>query len=308
MIFTNSNQYKNLKLTLDSIITDSAASGKSDLIHPKWMIQKKMADAYVEDQEVGGPGMLQVKPQGAGAAVSTIIEGYTKRYTATTKALHLHIAEEALDDSKYEQYINAAKRLTRSAYKTQDYEATQILILSTDASQLGGDAVALGSASHTLPSGATWSNLASSTFGYSTPSRSALIAGITATGLYKSQNGIEEGYQVEKIVCPLTQWASWEGIVKSTGVPESNANELNVVGPRGSMGGITVVPVKYWDSASTSAWGLITDVEGGLQFRQRKAVESRTWVDNDAMVMKYGVSYRSDAGWSDARAWYQGNT
>jgi hypothetical protein len=74
------------------------------------------------------------------------------------------------------------------------------------------------------------------------------------------------------------------------------------------MGGIEVVPVKYIDAASTTIWGCITDADNGLQWRNRRKVKSRTWVDNDAEVMKYGVSYRATKGWSDARGWYQGNT
>lgn len=304
-IITTSNIYKSLKAILDNIITDPTDSGRGSLIYPKYMEVKSMSDNYEIDQEVAGTLLLKEKAEGAVAQVGTIQEGYEKRYIARTYALHLHIAEESLEDTKYDKYINAATRLTRSAYKTQDIDATNVLIRSTSSSYVGGDGVALGSGSHTLPYGGTWSNIADT---YSTPSRAALIAAITKIGKYVSQNGITEGYEVKKIVCPLAQWAAWEGIIKSQGVPESNANEMNVVGPKGSHSGIEVVPVKYWDAASTTAWGIVTDADNGLQWRNRRKVRSRTWTDNDAEVMKYGVSYRSDRSWSDARGWYQGNT
>ena len=304
-IIITSNVYKSLKTILDNVITDPVDSGKSDLIYPKWMDVKSMADNYVIDQEVAGSLLLQQKAEGANAEVGSIQEGYEKRYIARTYALHLHIAEESLEDSKYEQYINAAKRLTRSGYKTQDFDATNVIIRSTSSTYTGGDGVSLGSASHTLPYGGTWSNIADT---YQTPSRAVLIGAITKVGKYPSQNGLTEGYMIKKIVCPLAQWAVWEGILKSTQVPESNANELNVVGPKGSMAGIEVVPIKYLDASSTTIWGAVTDADNGLQWRNRRKMRSRTWVDNDAEVMKYGVSYRSDRGWSDARGWYQGNT
>lgn len=304
-IIVSSNVYKSLKAILDNIITDPTDSGKASQIFPKYMDVKSMSDAYEIDQEVAGTLLLQEKAEGANAEVGSIQEGYETRYIARTYALHLHVAEEALEDTKYDKYIAAASRLTRSAYKTQDIDATNTLIRSTSSSYTGGDGVALGSASHTLAYGGTWSNVADT---YSTPSRAALIAAITKVGKYVSQNGITEGYEVKKIVCPLAQWASWEGILKSSGVPESNNNELNVVGPKGSHSGIEVVPVKYWDAASTTAWGIVTDADNGLQWRNKRKVRSRTWVDNDAEVMKYGVSYRATRGWSDARTWYQGNT
>ena len=304
-IITTSNVYKSLKAILDNIITDPVESGQKKLIYPKWMEVKSMSDNYEIDQEIGGTQLLQEKAEGQVATVGLVQEGFETRYIARTYALHLHVAEEALEDTKYEKYINAAKRLTFSAYKTQDIDASNVVIRSTNSTYTGGDGVVLGSSAHTLPFGGTWSNIADT---YQTPSRAALIAAITKVGKYPSQNTITEGYMVEKIVCPLAQWAVWEGIVNSTLVPESNANEMNVVGPRGSQGGIEVVPIKYLDAASTTLWGCITDVKNGLQWRNRRKTKSRTWVDNDAEVMKYGLSYRSARGWSDARGWYQGNT
>jgi len=295
---------KGLKTILDNIVTDPE-SGKGDLIYPKYMLVKNMSDNYEIDQEVAGTQLLQEKAEGANATVASIQEGFETRYIARTQALHLHVAEEALEDSKYDKYINAAKRLTRSAYKTQDYDATNILIRSTNSSYTGGDGVCLGSSAHTLPYGGTWSNIADV---YQTPSRAALIAAITKVGKYPSPNGLTEGFMIKKVVCPLAQWAVWEGILKSGNVPETMSNEINVVGPKGSMGGIEVVPVKYLDASSTTLWGCITDADNGLQWRNRRKIKSRTWVDNDAEVMKYGVSYRAAKGWSDARGWYQGNT
>jgi hypothetical protein len=303
-IITTTNIYKSLKAVLDNIITDPTDSGKGDLIFPKFMEVKSMSDNFEIDQEVAGTLLLREKAEGAVAEVGSIQEGYEKRYVARTWALHLHIAEEAIEDTKYDKYISAAKRLTRSGYKTQDFDATNLLIRATSSSYLGGDGVCLASASHTLPYGGVWSNIADS---YATPSRAALIAAVTKAGKYPSPNGMTEGYQIKHLVGPLAQWNVWEGILKSRLVPESAFNEINVVGPGGSQSGIDFIPVKYLDQASTTFWGATTDADNGLQWRNRRKMRSRTWVDNDAEVMKYGVSYRADKGWSDARGWYQGN-
>jgi len=301
-IFTNSAQYRNLKATLDNIITDPTESPEKDLLFPKYLEIKSMSDNYEDDAEVAGTLLLQEKPEGATAAVGNIQEGGVKRYISRTMALHLHIAEEALEDSKYDKYINAAKRLVRSGYKTQDIDATAMLIRSTNTDYPGGvDNLCLGNASHTTPYGQTWSNIADT---YATPSRAALIAAITKVGKYPSPNGITEGYTIKKIVCPLVQWAVWEGILGSAQVPESGNNEINVV----KKLGIEVIPIKYWDASSTTAWGAITDADNGLQWRHRRKLRRRSWVDNDAEVMKFGVSYREAHGWSDPRGWYQGNT
>ncbi len=297
-IITTSAIFRDLKSTLDNIITDPT---KKDQLFPKWCEVKSMSDNYEDDAEVAGSLYLQEKPEGANAAIGTIQEGYTTRYIARTHALHMHIAEEAIEDGKYDKYVNAATRLTHSAYKTQDIDATNILIRSTNSAYVGGDGVVLGSASHTLPYGGTWSNIAGT---YQTPSRAAVIAARAAVGKYPSPNGMIEGQQLEAILCPLAQLGAWEGIVGSELVPESANNEINVV----KKMSLKVIEIKYWDAASTTAWGIKTDADNGFQWRNRRKIKSRTWVDNDAEIMKYGVSGRWARGYSDPRCWYQGNT
>src|SRR5438045_7887174 len=102
-IIVSSNVYKSLKAILDNVITDPA-TGVKDLVYPKWCDVKSMSDNYEIDQEVAGSLLAQEKAEGANAAVGSIQEGYETRYIARTFALHLHIAEEALEDSKYDKY------------------------------------------------------------------------------------------------------------------------------------------------------------------------------------------------------------
>src|SRR4051812_47278470 len=113
-IITTSVEYKSLKATLDNILTDPVDSPAKDLLYPKWMEVKSMSDNWEEDSELAGTLLFQEKAEGATAIVGTIQEGGSKRYTSRTMALHLHVAEEAIEDSKYDKYINAAKRLTKS--------------------------------------------------------------------------------------------------------------------------------------------------------------------------------------------------
>ena len=301
-IVTTSNVFRNLKKTLDNICTDPLDNPEKDLLYPKYMEVKSMSDNYEDDAEIAGTLLFAEKAEGQAAGVGNIQEGGLKRYVSRTMAQHLHIAEEALEDSKYEKYIQASARLVKSGYKTQDVDAANVINRSTNTAYTGGlDAVILGSASHTLPYGGTWSNIATT---YSTPSRAALIGANTAIRKYVSQNGLVEGYMPKTIVCPVAQWAAWRWIVGSTLVPESNNNEINVAKELG----MEVVAVKYLDASSVTQWGIVTDAENGLQWRNRRKLRKRTWVDNDAEVMKFGVSYREAHGWSDPRSWYQGNT
>lgn len=297
-IVTTSAVYRSLKDTLDNIVNDDLGGAKAEMAMPKYFEVESMDDAYVDDLEMAGPGYLTEKPEGQDATVGTIQEGFVTRYIARTFGMKLLITEETLEDEKYDQVIQAGRRLNYSAIKTQEQDGANVLNRATNTSYVGGDGQPLASASHPLPGGGTYSNTLSTAFA---PSRAALI--VVTTNLMKmvGPSGIPEGYKGSKIVCPAEQWAAWEGIIGSKNVPESNNNEINVA----NRMGLSIVPVIFWTSATN--WLIKTDAPQGLTWKWRRKLRNRTWVDNDAEVMKYSVSYRSTRGWTNPRGVYFSN-
>ena len=115
---------------------------------------------------------------------------------------------------------------------------------------------------------------------------------------YPGHDGITEGYEPAIVVCPTEQWATWAGLVGSRMDPTTGAfNEINVVNQTLDL---KVVANKYWSNTTTN-WAMLTDCEYALNFRWRRRPRSRTWVDNDQELMKYGISARWARGWSDPR-------
>jgi len=284
-----------LKETLNVIVDDKTDNVEGSLIMKKWCDELSMKDNYEDDLEMGGPGLASDKPEGTELALGTLREGFLTRYLARTYGLKLIITEEAMEDAKYDKAIAAAKRLKRSMYKTIDIDATALLMRMFNSSYVGGDGVSLGSSSHTLPHGGTWSNILATPM---SPSRMAFIVATTQMRQYPGHDGITEGVEPKKVLCPTAQWAVWRGIVGSSHAPEAGEfNEINVVNQDFD---IEVVPIKYWTNSTTN-WAILTDSENGLNFRFRRKPRSNTWVDNDNMVMKYGISARWARGWSDAR-------
>lgn len=284
-----------LKETLNDIIDDDSDGYESGADYKVWCDTKTMRDAWEDDQEYGGPGLASEKAEGEEMATGTINEGYTTRYMARTFALKLHVTEEAMEDNKYEKVIRAASRLKRSMYKTIDIDCTYMLARATNASYVGGDGVALGSTAHTLPDGGTWSNLLATA---ASPSRAAIIAATSQIRKFPGHDGITEGCEPKRVLCPTEQWAVWEGLLKSGKAPENNNNEINVVN---SSLNLTVKPLKHWAN-TTTAWGIQTDADNGMNIRFRRKPRSRSWVDNAEEVMSYGISARWARGWSDARS------
>jgi hypothetical protein len=215
---------------------------------------------------------------------------------AKSFGLRLIITEEAMDDCKYEKIIDASRRLKRAIWKTVDIETTQMLVRMFNTAYVGGDGQPLGSASHTLPLGGTFSNIPGAA---ASPSKVAIVADTTAMRQLPGHDGIVEGYEPEKVVFPTAQWATWEELVGSKFTPvTNNFAEINVVNSSLSL---KLVPNKYWNNTTTH-YMYLTDAPNKLNLRWRKRPEPTTWVENSQLLMNHAINGRWTRGWSDPRA------
>jgi len=293
-IFT-STIANSLKLTLDNVIDDDLDGYEKKAMFTKWCDIQSMEDNWVDDLEMGGPGLASEKVEGDDMTVGTLQEGAITRYIARTFAQKLIVTEEAMEDRKYPQVLEGARRLKRSMWKTADVDSTFMLVRATTTGYVGGDGQTLASTAHTLPAGGTFSNKMTVA---ASPSRIAMAQLTSQIKKLPGHDSITEGYMPVCVLCPVEQWYVWDGITLSTKAPEPGAfNEINVV----NRMNLDVYPLPYW-SNTTTAWAVKTDVDNGLNFKWRRRPRSRTWVDNDQELMKYGISARWARGWSDPRA------
>lgn len=283
--------YNALKNTLEKVIDDPGA--EKNVIFKKWMTIKNMKDQWEDDLETGGPGLAAQVEEGAEIPMGTIREGERIRYRARKYGLRLVVTEEAMADNKYPKAIDAAKRNARALWKTADIDATSILTraFNTAYTHIGGQP--LCSNAQTLPHGGTFSNVLATPM---SPSRTSVIIARTQAMLYPGHDGVTEGTDLKRVLFPTAQWGVWDGILDSAKVPESNANEINVVNKLD----ITPVPIKYWNNSTTN-YVYQTDSDDGLNFRWRRKPKSRTWVENSQELMNYSISARWTHGISDAR-------
>ena len=289
---------RQLQKTLDKIITDKTDGVEGSQFRKDWAESDTMDSAYVDFLEVGGPGLASQKPEGVDMLAGTLKEGYMTRVIARTYALRMSITEEAMEDGKYPEGIKLARRLKRAMFKTQDIDMTNILVRAWNTAYPGGDGLPLFSASHTLPHGGTFSNTMATPMA---ASRQAVLVARAAVRKLPSQDGITEGYMLEKVVCPVDQESIWEGILQSEKVPDSNFNEVNVV--RGLKLGRTPVAIPYWQSTATN-YAFRTSADGAPTFYTRRSPRSRTWVNESQEVMHYGISGRWAKMWTDPRSMY----
>lgn len=294
-VVTTSVIFRSLKATLDDIFTDDLARAKKSRVFPKYLEETNMSDEYDDDLEMAGPGLATEKKEAQDIEVGDIMEGSPTRYKARTFALRVIVSEEALEDSKYQKTIDAASRLTWSAIKTQEYDAANVLNRAATSGYTGGDGVTLASASHTLPSGGTYSNQLSTGMA---PGRIAVQLARAALRKMIGPSGLIEGYMATGVICPVDQESDWEIILGSPNVPESANNGINPV--KGMK--LDLIPVPYWTS-TTTAWGLKTDAPSGGKWKWRRKMRQKSYVDEDAEVLKYKVSYRAARGWTNPR-WF----
>jgi len=292
-----STVWDTLKNTIDTIVDDSNTKWEAKADFTKWMEQRSMSDAYEDDLEMAGPGLASEVSETVEIPVGDLREGSIYRYTARKFGLKMVVSEEAVADSKYQNVFRFTDRLSRSLWKTADIDAANILVRATDSNYVGGDGVVLGSASHTLAEGGTYSNLMSTAM-----SPSAAAVGIATSAIRKQvgHDGQVEGYEPTAVMFPTEQWKLWAELTESSMAPEGgNYAKINVV--KGLN--LKTIPIRQWSNTTTN-YCFLTDAPDQPNWRWRQKPEKRSWLVNDNQVMYYSVHARWANGYSDPRAFY----
>lgn len=285
-----------LKDTLDGVQYDTSDGLEAKAVYKKFVEVGNMPDAYLDDLELGGPQLMSVKNEGTEIQTMTLNEGNLTRYIPRVVAGKIVITEEAMDDNKYPESINMSRHLKRSAVQTVEYDWGIYLGRATSTSQLGGDGVALASTAHTLPGGGTFSNMLGTAAALSTV---ALTNAFAQLMQYPGYNGLISPVRPKAIVYPVQLWGTAMTIKNSTMDPSTgNFSATNVI--KDEYGSLEWIPQPFW-TATTTKWLVTTDAEKGLRHLWKKKYSTRTWVDNDNMVMKHAGSQRYAIGHTNAR-------
>lgn len=285
-----------LKDTLDGVQMDKSDGLEAKAVYKKFVDVSDMPDAYLDDLELGGPQLMSVKAEGSEIASMNLNEGNLMRYIPRVVAGKITITEEAMDDNKYPEAINMSRHLKRSGVQTVEYDWGIYLGRATSTSQLGGDGVPLASTAHTLPGGGTFSNMLGTAAALSTV---ALTNAFAQLMQYPGYNGLIAPVRPKSVVYPVQLWGTAMTIKNSTMDPSTgNFTATNVI--KDEYGDLEWIPQPYW-TATTTKWLVRTDAEKGLRHLWKKKYSTRTWVDNDNMVMKHAASQRYAIGHTNAR-------
>lgn len=290
----NANIAPTLKPTLDIVWGDQMKG------EPDWkqcgFKQSNTSDAYIDDQEFAHTGVMPAKAQGAMMAIDTIQQGYSRRYTMVTYALRMVVAKEAIDDCKYDEAIAGTKSLKRSGILAQEFQGAGVFINAFSSSYVGGDGVALCSASHPLPKGGTASNTLSTPMSLSETAVETMWAAMSK--LPGSNGYVQAGYELKKLVVPKELWFRANRILKSEQQNDTANNAKNIL--KGM--GIEIGSNRYFTS-TTNWWG-VSDLDSGLRWVTREALKFDEETTGSNLTKTFFAWQRFQCGWTDWRDVY----
>lgn len=263
--------------------------------------------AFEEEVLFTGFGSAPVKGEGAAVQYDDAQEGYTARYTHETISLAFAVTEEAMEDNLYDTFAKLrARGLARAMANTKQVKAADVFNNGFSSSYLGGDGVALFSASHPTVGNGNQSN----TLGATDLSEASLETALITIAKAKDDRGILIGLQAESLHIPpdlaftadqiLNSTLSTTTVTNSTtGV--TNTNDINSIRNQGLVPGGFFVNRRFTD---TNAWFIKTDCPNGTKMFVRAPLQTKMEPDFDTGNLRYKARERYSFGWSDWRGFY----
>jgi len=265
---------------------------------PLWpqMFEKLTSkQAYEEDVETIGFGLLTTKDQAGSISYDTAQQGTVSRYTHTTFGLGFMVTLEELNDNLYEKVsFKRTTRLARSVYETEEIIHANVYNRAFTAGFTGGDGVVLCSASHPCANG-NQSNLLTA----ADLSEAALEDAVIQIGKATNSRGLKISLRPRCLLVPVDLQFEAERIVRSVLQNDTANNATNAIR---SMGVFPEgIKVNHY-LTDTDAWFISTNCPNGMKMYMRRSVELEQDNDFDTKNARASSYERYSVGWSDWRA------
>lgn len=250
--------------------------------------------SFEEETKLSGFAAAPTKTEGAAIAYDNAQEAWTARYSHETIALGFAITEEAMEDNLYDSLSTRyTKSLARAMAYTKQVRGANVLNNAFSGSYLGGDGVALCSASHPLVSGAVNSNKPSTDVDLNETSLEAAVIQIAA---WTDERGLLIAAKPRKLVIPPALMFVAKRLLETELRVGTTDNDINALKAMGSISeGFTVNHFL----TDTNAWFLMTDVPNGLKMFERVKLATSMDGDFDTGNVRYKARERYSFGWSD---------
>jgi hypothetical protein len=268
---------------------------------------EKSNRSFEEEVMFTGLGTAPEKFEGQSLFYDDMRETYSVTYVPVTIALGFAITEEAVEDNLYAEVSKRkAKALGRAMATTKQTRAADIFNNGFSATNVGGDGVALFSASHPTLTG-NQSNIIAVAADLS---ETSLEQSVIDIGYFMDERGIlinaqpvslhiapQEQFNAERIL--KTSLTTTLATNSTTGI--TNQNSVNALRSMGLFPKGATVNHRFTDG---DAWFVKTDVENGTKMFTRVALQTGDEGDFDTGNYRYKARERYSFGWSDWRGFY----
>lgn len=242
--------------------------GASYAEHPSYVKRifdiQKSKKAAETDVQMTNFGTARRKGEGNEITLDDRKQGYSLRTAHTVWALGYRITKEAQDDNLYKEVINSATpALARSLRVTKEIVGHNLLNRAFDTAYAFGDGKNIISNAHPTEAGAQ-SNAAATPADLSDAAMRSLYFQIRRM---KDDKNIPINAMPAKLIVPTEQEFTAKEIMKSTGLVNTNFNNINV------WNSDLIKALICSPYLTSSAWFFTTDIPNGLTHYVRTGVE-----------------------------------
>lgn len=259
---------------------------------------QKSTKAFEEDVGVSSFGLAVQKSEGAPISYDSERQGFVTRYQHAVYALGFVITREMMEDDQYDVIgKRKAEGLAFSMRQTKEVLGANVYNRAFSSSYVGGDGVALLSASHPNIKGGTWSNLIGTAADLSEASLEQACIDIAG---FTNDAGLLIAVRPESLIIPRQLIFEAKRILDTDLRVGTNNNDLNAIKTLGSIP--TIITNHFL--TDTDAWFVRTNVQNGMKYMERRADEFDMDNDWDTENAKFKATARYSFGWTDPRALY----
>ena len=250
--------------------------------------------SFEEETKLSGFSAAPVKNEGSAIAYDNGQEAWTARYNHETIAMGFSLTEEAIEDNLYDSLsARYTKALARSMAYTKQVKGAAVLNNGFTAGYNGGDGTTLFSATHTLVSGGSNSNIPSTA---SDLNETSLEAAVIQISLWTDERSLLIAAKPRKLIVPPALQFVATRLLETELRVGTNDNDINALKNNGSIPEGYAINHFLTDS---NAWFLTTDVPNGMKHFERTPLQNSRDGDFDTGNVRYKSRERYSFGWSD---------
>jgi hypothetical protein len=293
-----STDFRSVVEPILSEVFDGVYDQRSDEWNKVFREQTGIPRNYHEEPVLYGFGAAPELPDGSAVTYQQGGVLFLQRYLYKVYGLAFALTKVLVEDGDHIRLGQVyAKHLAQSLVETKETLSANVMNRAFNSSYIGGDGVALNSASHPIVNG-TFSNLLATSANLSQTSLEQMLIQIRQA---VDNNGKKIRLQPKQLIVAPGNVFQAEVLLKSVLRAGTANNDIN---PVKSIGLLPEGAAVLSRLTSATAWWVQTDAPEGLKLMMRRGLEKTMEGDFESDSMRYKATERYTVGWTDPRAAY----